>query len=288
MLAKKVWDTFRKVKVFENNRVEKKGQFSYLSWAAAVEILNDNFPDNDIDFSQFVDAQGNPTIVNYYPDGTGEVVCKITIREDGAVFERSQSLPILDYKNNPIRNANAMAVNTAKQRCMVKCLAMMGLGLHVYQGAEDDPVYTPSEDVNNNTHPRNEDSQSLRWFSHSFRPQHAKMAAPQEHLNVEAATLCRIMGWDTAPDLNGGLLHALAERAVEFKGKVDASVILKKARTQVDERYQKLGGIQRKQPWPESVLKLVDRLGGKTEDSNDLVGLCRLADALDEMIIAEA
>lgn len=269
MLAKKVWDTFRKVKVFENNRVEKKGQFSYLSWAAAVEILNDNFPDNDIDFSQFVDAQGNPTIVNYYPDGTGEVVCKITIREDGAVFERSQSLPILDYKNNPIRNANAMAVNTAKQRCMVKCLAMMGLGLHVYQGAEDDPVYTPHED----THPRNQQN----------KPQQ-KASSPQEH----AATLCTIMGWDTAPDFSGGLLHALAERAVEFKGKVDASMILKKARTQVDERYQRLGGIQRKQPWPESVLKLVDRLGGKTEDSNDLVGLCRLADALDEMIIAEA
>ena len=144
MLAKKVWSKFRERRVFQAGLVEKKGRYSYLSWTAAIEILNDEFPDNTIEFEMFDHPQGYRTHVMYHPNGTAEVVVKITIREDGEEFSRSMFLPVKDNKHKSIANPSSMAINTAKQRCIVKCLAMMGLGLHVYSGAEDDPEYVMS------------------------------------------------------------------------------------------------------------------------------------------------
>lgn len=141
MLAKKVWETFRAKRVFEQGYVEKKGRYSYLSWTAAIEMLNDEFPDNEITFDRFTHPNGFETCVMYHPDGSGEVSCTITIREDGESFSKTMFLPIKDHKHHSIINPNSMAINTTKQRCIVKCLAMMGLGLHVYAGAEDDPEY---------------------------------------------------------------------------------------------------------------------------------------------------
>jgi hypothetical protein len=141
MLAKKVWESFRSKRVFENGYIEKKGRYSYLAWHAAQEILNDDFPDNTVEFSMYKHPSGYETCAMYYPDGTAEVNCTITIREDGESFSRSMFLPVKDHKHKSIVNPNSMAINTAKQRCVVKCLAMMGLGLHVYMGAEDDPEY---------------------------------------------------------------------------------------------------------------------------------------------------
>ena len=45
-------------------------------------------------------------------------------------------LPIMDHKNNPINQPNCRQVNDAKMRCLVKCLAMFGLGLDVYGAKE--------------------------------------------------------------------------------------------------------------------------------------------------------
>ncbi len=43
-------------------------------------------------------------------------------------------LPVLDFKNKPIANPNAFDINTARMRCLVKCLAMFGLGHYIYAG----------------------------------------------------------------------------------------------------------------------------------------------------------
>jgi hypothetical protein len=43
-------------------------------------------------------------------------------------------LPVMDYKNKPIPNPDAFAVNTAIMRCMTKALALHGLGLYIYSG----------------------------------------------------------------------------------------------------------------------------------------------------------
>jgi hypothetical protein len=43
-------------------------------------------------------------------------------------------LPVMDYKNKPILNPDAFAVNTAIMRCMTKALALHGLGIYIYAG----------------------------------------------------------------------------------------------------------------------------------------------------------
>ena len=140
-LAHRIYDTLKRVELFNEKAVDKKGQFSYLKWQKAWEFLNDNFPDNSFEFKTFQTPDGRTLDYMQYPDGTGSVHCEVTIRDVDEVVTRSMYLPILNHKNQPVKNPNAMAVNTAKQRCFVKCLAVMGLGMHIYLGAEDDPVY---------------------------------------------------------------------------------------------------------------------------------------------------
>jgi hypothetical protein len=48
-------------------------------------------------------------------------------------------LPVLDFRNKPISTPNAFDVNTSIMRCLVKGIALHGLGLYIYAG-EDLPM----------------------------------------------------------------------------------------------------------------------------------------------------
>jgi len=53
----------------------------------------------------------------------------------------------MDYKNKPILNPDAFAVNTAIMRCMTKALALHGLGIYIYSGddlPEDESKEAPT------------------------------------------------------------------------------------------------------------------------------------------------
>jgi hypothetical protein len=45
-------------------------------------------------------------------------------------------LPVMDYRNKPIPNPDAFAVNTAIMRCLAKAVALHGLGLYIYAGED--------------------------------------------------------------------------------------------------------------------------------------------------------
>ena len=260
MLAKKVIETFKRIKVFKNGHVEKKGRFSYLSWTAAIEILNDEFPDNSISFDTFPN-QGGETCINYYPDGTGQVSCTITIKDGDETFSKNMFLPILDNKNNPIKNPNAMAVNTAKQRCIVKCLAMMGLGLHVYKGAEDDPVYTPLEQEKKQ-HPRN-DLNTAEQQDRATEP-------------GELTKLGLIMGWQSMPSMSGylaevdGIVSGLEGTTVDH--------ILTNVKQHFINVYKQAGGEFRHE-WSKGQQDALNAIGN-LEDCDDLIRICAGVDAL--------
>jgi hypothetical protein len=121
-----VWATLSAIDC--NKHVEKKGQFSYLSWTWAWAMVKDNYP--EADYTLLTDL--------VYPDGTMEV--RVTVRITD--LHHCMWLPVLDFKNNAIANPNAMAINTARMRCLVKCLAMHGLGHYIYSGES-----TPQEPV---------------------------------------------------------------------------------------------------------------------------------------------
>tara|TARA_R110000822_G_scaffold97859_1_gene221806 strand:- start:721 stop:1215 length:495 start_codon:yes stop_codon:yes gene_type:complete len=108
--------------------IEKKGQFNYLSWAHAVDIL----------------LQQDQTATWTYAEpmmfsDTMMVFCSVT------AFGKTMTaqLPVLDFKNQAVKSPNAMQVNTAMQRCLAKAIALHGLGLYIYQGedlADLDPL----------------------------------------------------------------------------------------------------------------------------------------------------
>ena len=107
-----------------NEHTEKKGKFTYLSWAWAVDQLLQLDPSATW-------AYGQPTA---FPDGSMMVFC--TVRAFGK--EMTSMLPVMNHQNKAIPNPNAMDVNTAMQRCLVKAIALHGLGLYIYAG-EDIP-----------------------------------------------------------------------------------------------------------------------------------------------------
>ena len=107
---------------------EKKQGLTYLSWAWAWGILMEHYPE-----AEWVEL---PPVD--YPDGTVAVGCMIKIGE----CNRTMRLPVMDHRNKPITNPDAWVRNKADMRCMVKCLALFGLGHYIYAG-EDLP--TPAE-----------------------------------------------------------------------------------------------------------------------------------------------
>lgn len=109
-----------------NQSTKKKGQFTYLSWAFALEELMRLDP--------------LATWVFHEPMNFGEtmmVSCTLTAFEKPVYMW----LPVIDHRNAAIKNPDAMAVNKAMMRCLVKAIAAHGLGLYIYAGED-----LPSED----------------------------------------------------------------------------------------------------------------------------------------------
>ena len=130
--SKSVWENLSKIDVSEHT--EEKGGLTYLSWAWAWGVLKENYPEATFDFREF-EADGKVIDYMSYPDGTGSVHCTVHIGDD---IESSMWLPVMDYRNKAISNPDARAVSDAKMRCLVKNLAMLGLGHYIYAG-EDIP-----------------------------------------------------------------------------------------------------------------------------------------------------
>lgn len=110
--------------------VEKKGKFTYLSWAWAVDQLLQQDEKATWQFRE-------PTI---YPDNTMMVWCDIN------AFGKTMTsyLPVMNNMNRAIKNPDAMAINTAMQRCLAKGIGLLGIGLYIYAG-EDIPEGDPAE-----------------------------------------------------------------------------------------------------------------------------------------------
>jgi len=132
-----------------NSKIEKKNNLSYLSWAWAVDQLLMQDPSASWEYMLFnvKDANGNDNTVPYSSiSGTAMIFCTVT------AFGKklTAQLPVMDYRNKAIVNPDAYAVNTAMQRCLVKGIALHGLGLYIYAGEdlpEEDKVQTPKASV---------------------------------------------------------------------------------------------------------------------------------------------
>jgi hypothetical protein len=119
------YNEIRKINV--NEHTDKKGKFTYLSWAWAVDQLLQIDPSATWDYQP--PMQFGDTLM---------VFCSVT------AFGKTMTsqLPVLNHQNKAISNPNAMDVNTAMQRCLAKAIALHGLGLYIYAGEDvpDEPT----------------------------------------------------------------------------------------------------------------------------------------------------
>jgi|DEB0MinimDraft_3_1074331.scaffolds.fasta_scaffold35398_1 hypothetical protein len=124
-LMARIWADLSAINV--NEHVQKKVNLSYLSWTWAWSTLMSKYPES---YYVFEDHAEN--------DGSVMVECVLTIHEGEEVATRTMWLPVMDHKNKAIINPNSRDISDTRMRCLVKCLAMFGLGFYIYAG-EDIP-----------------------------------------------------------------------------------------------------------------------------------------------------
>jgi hypothetical protein len=125
--------------------VEKKQGLTYLSWAHAWRIFKEHCPDATYSIGEY---HGTPEL---------GYMCNTSVTAEG--IKHCMWLPVMDAANKAMKDeaytyetrsgersvaaASMFDINKTAMRCLVKNLAMFGLGLYIYAG-EDLPVAPPS------------------------------------------------------------------------------------------------------------------------------------------------
>lgn len=145
---KSVFDTLNGINC--NNHVESKNGLSYLSWAWAWAEVKKKYP--NASYIVHRTENGLPYIVD--PSAGIMVFTSVTIEEQTL----DMWLPVMDAQNRAMKDkpcsyevynkrtaqmekktveqATAFDINKAIMRCLVKNLAMFGLGLYIYAGED--------------------------------------------------------------------------------------------------------------------------------------------------------
>jgi hypothetical protein len=139
---KSVFDRLSAINV--NDHVEKKDNLTYLSWAWAWSVTKKECPD------------ASYTILTTDYDEDLGFMCHTSVTIEGQTLE--MWLPVMDGKNKSMKKkaysyatkygdkqvdaATTFDINKTLMRCLVKNLAMFGLGIYIYAG-EDLPESEP-------------------------------------------------------------------------------------------------------------------------------------------------
>lgn len=115
------------LKINVNDHTEKKNGLTYLSWAWAWAMALKADP--KATFRVEMQPHGGPLMIM---GDTFMVWVTVTM------FEKPMTcmLPVLDYRNKPITAPTSFDVNTSIMRCLVKAIALHGLGLYIYAGED--------------------------------------------------------------------------------------------------------------------------------------------------------
>lgn len=143
-IKRSVFDTLNSINV--NDKVEKKNGLTYLSWAWAWAEVKKNYPDATY---KILPTDYDP-VLGY--------MCNTEVTIEGLTLH--MWLPVLDGANKPMKKepytywtktweggrkidvekevlaANMFDINKTMMRCLVKNLAMFGLGLYIYAGED--------------------------------------------------------------------------------------------------------------------------------------------------------
>lgn len=124
-----------------NDKLEKKANLSYLSWAWAWAEVKKIDPNTSAEIHEFPLPNVEGIKVPYLQTPTGYFV-KVSVTIKGQT--ETEWLPVMDHRNKTIEKPNAFDINKTTKRCLVKAIALHGLGLYVYAG-EDLPEVDAGE-----------------------------------------------------------------------------------------------------------------------------------------------
>lgn len=104
-----------------NEFTERKGQLTYLSWTYGVDILLQHDPMATWEWGDIV-----------YFNETAMVSCSVN------AFGKTMKmqLPVMDNRNQAIKNPDARKISDSQMRCLAKCIATFGIGLYIYAGSD--------------------------------------------------------------------------------------------------------------------------------------------------------
>lgn len=130
--------------------IERKKNYDYLTWSIAWREFKKLYPS-----ATYKIAKNNEGYPEFKSENGSMVFTEVTV--DGIAHE--MWLPVMDYKNDYISNPSSTDVNKSVMRCLVKNLAMFGLGLTVYAGEDLPEEQKNSTSSPNKTQPKKEQTE---------------------------------------------------------------------------------------------------------------------------------
>lgn len=124
-----IWAKMSKIDVSEYIKSRGVGNrtLSWIPWSDCLALLQAHYPEFEYEFS--------PAI--FYPDGSAEVGCTVTIGE----VSRRVELPVMDYKFDAVSNPSSRDINDGRFRAFVKATAILtGLGFQLYRDGSGIPL----------------------------------------------------------------------------------------------------------------------------------------------------
>ena len=235
---KNIFDLLYPVDVSEHK--EEKNGLSYLSWTWAWAEVKKRFPEANYEIIKF---DGIPYVFD--PKTGFMVFTRVTIGD----ITHEMWLPVMDsnncamkdipyevqtkYKKITVKAATMFDINKSIMRCLVKNLAMFGLGLYIYAG-EDLPEEMPEEKhEEKQEEPKQEKKRSSRT-----------KAQPVQDLPDDFCTICRLPIMDfTGKNKNGDPVTYTKQMIIDtskarFKAPICMECMMRKAAKAFDNKKE--------------------------------------------------
>ena len=119
-------EIWKKLRAIDTKPIQyQKSGLDYIGWADAWACLMDHYPESTYEFL-------SPT---WYFDAAEDKTCKVNCKVTIGDLSREFSLPVMTsmMPMKSIQNTSSRDITDAEERCLVKVLAMFGLGLHLWE-----------------------------------------------------------------------------------------------------------------------------------------------------------
>lgn len=126
-MEKTIFQTLSEIDI--TSKIKKKNKMDYLPWSSAWDFVKNKFPN-----AKYRIVKTEDGCIYHTDNRTCWVETEMTINDE----TQTEILPVLNFKNQSIGldELTSSDVNKSIKRCLVKNLALFGLGLSLWNGEE--------------------------------------------------------------------------------------------------------------------------------------------------------